>query len=69
MGTLQKIEKLKSDLIFLLNHCQIDIATAYYVFKDVFNELEKEYLRQLKLEQETINKEKQQNETQEAVKE
>ena len=53
-----KIEKFKNDLIFLINNCELDLGIVYYVLKDVFNIVEKEYIKLLtKEEQDQQNKE------------
>ena len=44
-------EKFKNDLIALVNNCGLDIATAYYVLKDVLNITEREYNKALIKEQ------------------
>lgn len=44
-------EKFRDDLIALINNCNLDISTAYYVLKDVFNITEKEYIKSLNKEQ------------------
>ena len=46
-------EKFKNDLIALVNNCGLDIATAYYVLKDILNITEKEYNKSLIREQQT----------------
>ena len=53
-----QVEKFKNDLIMLVNNCQLDIAIAYYVLKDVLNITEKEYSRYLAKEQQTATEEK-----------
>ena len=53
-----QVEKFKNDLIMLVNNCQLDIAIAYYVLKDVLNITEKEYSRYLAKEQQTALEEK-----------
>ena len=53
-----KIEKFKNDLIFLINNCELYLCIVYYILKDVFNIVEKEYIKLLtKEEQEQQNKE------------
>ena len=49
-------EKFKNSLVALVNKCELDIATAYYILKDVLNITEKEYYKQLALE---VNKNEQ----------
>ncbi len=44
-------EKFKNELIMLVNNCGLDIATAYYVLKDVLHITEKEYNKTLIKEQ------------------
>jgi hypothetical protein len=46
-----KTEQFKSELISLINHCDLDISVVYYVLKDVLNITEKEYNRMLAYEQ------------------
>lgn len=54
-------EKFKNDLIVLINGCGLDLATAYYVLKDVLNLTEKEYNKSLikeKQQEDSIKEEK-----------
>ena len=45
------IEKFRQDLIEVLNNSNILIGSAYYVLKDILNQLEKEYYQAIKTEQ------------------
>ena len=38
-----KTEKLRSDLYAIVNQSQLPIANVYFVYKDVFKDLEKLY--------------------------
>ena len=57
------MEQLKTNLLYVLNHCELPIDEAYYITKDVFRELEDTYNKflaesRMKAEQsETENKE------------
>ena len=37
------MEQLKTNLLYVLNHCELPIDEAYYITKDVFRELEDTY--------------------------
>ena len=51
MFSLQSIETYRKNLIDLTNNCGLTIGTAYYVFKDVLKDLEKEYIKAIEREQ------------------
>ena len=45
------IEKFRQNLINVLNNSNLLIGSAYYVLKDILNQLEKEYYQAVKTEQ------------------
>ena len=47
-------EKFRSNLIALINDCELDLTMAYYILKDVLNITEKEYNKLLIKEQQAI---------------
>jgi hypothetical protein len=56
MFSLQRIEIYRNNLIDLTNNCGLTIGTAYYVFKDVLKDLEKEYIKAIEKEQNSQTK-------------
>jgi GTP1/Obg family GTP-binding protein len=56
MFSLQSIEIYRNNLIDLTNNCGLTIGTAYYVFKDVLKDLEKEYIKAIEKEQNSQTK-------------
>lgn len=51
IDSCQQIEKLKEKIISALNNSGLTIGCAYYILKDVFLNMEREYLKALELEQ------------------
>lgn len=55
MDTCLMIEKFRNDLIEIVNNSNLTIGTALFIYKDIYNDLYKEYQRVLELEQKEEN--------------
>lgn len=50
IDSCQQIESFKNNLIYDINNSNLTIGCAYYIFKDIFINLEKEYYNTLEIE-------------------
>ena len=50
-----QIEKFRKDIYSVLNNSELLIGTAYYVMKDIFKDLEKNYIDSLMEEEKQKN--------------
>lgn len=50
IDSCQQIENFKNNLIYDINNSNLTIGCAYYILKDIFLNLEREYYKTLEIE-------------------
>lgn len=69
MGLNTLMEDLQNKLINDINNSQLPVGIVYYVAKDVFSQIEKEYQKELEIEKEETTENGEETTSQEQVNE
>lgn len=58
---IQKYQLLKETIVQTIQNSNLDIGIIYFIFKDLYNEVEKQYYLQLNREKTETNKDNEQS--------
>lgn len=58
---IQKYQILKETIVQTIQNSNLDIGIIYFIFKDLYNEVEKQYYFQLNREKAETNKDNEQS--------